>query len=298
MPRDAALERRIREDPDDPRALAVYGDFLAERGDPRGDVLLAWLAAPALHDRIDAWVQRHQRVLAPSIAATGWARCTWRGPLVDGWTAYRRMDVDAVLGSPESVALRRVSLPTLGDAEDVLQALGRRLLPSALREVDLSWATPLPSLGAVSRLGGVRSVRLHGGFREAGALVLPETEALALTVYGDWASLEGLDAPRLRRLRLLDSGNPVLASLCPPGLEVLEIENPGEDLIDALAEAPVAAGLRELRLVGTVPSNVGHRVAALRPGFPRVERLVVGGGLTAEVEGALRSAWGEGFASG
>jgi uncharacterized protein (TIGR02996 family) len=38
--RRAAIEAAIDEDPDDPRAYAVYGDWLQEQADPRGEPIV------------------------------------------------------------------------------------------------------------------------------------------------------------------------------------------------------------------------------------------------------------------
>ncbi len=43
-PRNAALEKAIRDDPDDDGAYGVYGDWLAQQGHPRGELATAQLA--------------------------------------------------------------------------------------------------------------------------------------------------------------------------------------------------------------------------------------------------------------
>jgi uncharacterized protein (TIGR02996 family) len=43
--RRAAIEAAIDDDPDDARAYAVYGDWLQEQGDPRGELIALQQAA-------------------------------------------------------------------------------------------------------------------------------------------------------------------------------------------------------------------------------------------------------------
>jgi uncharacterized protein (TIGR02996 family) len=59
--RDRELEARILERIDDPAAYAVYGDWLSERGDPRGELVALQLALAAGYDQATA--ERAQRLL-------------------------------------------------------------------------------------------------------------------------------------------------------------------------------------------------------------------------------------------
>src|SRR5262249_5755886 len=55
------LDRNGDEDPDDPAPRAVLADFLAERGDPRGELITLQLAgAPATEKRELQLIRKHQ----------------------------------------------------------------------------------------------------------------------------------------------------------------------------------------------------------------------------------------------
>src|SRR5689334_9362794 len=79
-----ALERTLREHPDDEAAWMVYGDWLLERGDVRGALIqlehrharARAADRPALRREIDALVQQHQR---------RWRRALPKGVAVQTW---------------------------------------------------------------------------------------------------------------------------------------------------------------------------------------------------------------------
>ncbi|MBA3396209.1 MAG: TIGR02996 domain-containing protein [Deltaproteobacteria bacterium] len=97
--RNPALEEAIVRDPDDLASYAVYGDWLGEQGDPRGELIATQLAAAATDDaemrraalRVFA---RHREAflgeLADTIAAEAF---TWRA----GFIQRAKLSHDALL---------------------------------------------------------------------------------------------------------------------------------------------------------------------------------------------------------
>ncbi|MEZ4318827.1 MAG: hypothetical protein R3F61_15035 [Myxococcota bacterium] len=260
LPREPGLEHRIRLDPDDRDALAVYADFLAEAGDPRGSVLAAWLLAtgPAgdreLLQRVEQWTWSHSRRLTRGLRGGGSTALTgFRGPLPDHVNRLTRSDLGRILSAPEAVALRSVDLMQMrGRVDEWLSALADRERPSPLRRLKLSWVNPL-GVDLSARwhaFDGLDEVLLHGAIASFGDVVLPSVtrlrvEAGAVTPpeLGTW------ETPRLQELRLEWGTVPpdVLATLlASPHLEVLGVED--GQLLSAILDAPGSRRLRRLEL--------------------------------------------------
>lgn len=261
IPRNPGLEDRVRRDPDDRTALGVYGDFLADAGDPRGDVLNAWLQAtgddpdPAVAAAITAWTTAHGSALTARIGIRrSWRmHATFRGPLLDAW-GHRlgSPDVGDVLTAPESLALRALRLSvSFRGGRRWLDALAARPRPSALRELELKW--------------GLETVDLSDRWP-----VFDGLESLRIDMFG--GRLGPVTLPTVKRLSIgfpLD-GDSGCTTVHAPALECLSIPSTLEHA--ALARFLEAHGLRELRLAWASPATLA---ILEHPGIARLRALRV-----------------------
>lgn len=289
VPRDPEIERRIAEDPDDVARLSVYADFLAEQGDPRGEVLAAWCRcdqAPdaELETAIQRWQYFYASVLTPG-GFTAQAVSTHRGPLLDAWNAAGFVgtpDLAGVLGSPMAVALRQVSAELLfrGDPAVWIEAVRRRERPSALRSLHLNWNW---LRGAGTRtwwpaFDGLDEVRLEGNLEPLGRIEVPGLRSLAIRSPVLPVVIDALEAPRLERLDLqiprtadpnaliaVVGALPRLTQLTLAGLDPLGAE--------ALLRQPLATRVEQLTLSDS--TSALNAVAAHQAGLPVLRRLVV-----------------------
>lgn len=130
-PRDPALEAAIRARPDDPSAYLVLGDWLEQRGHPRGKLIAIQAAIAADRERgapPRPELERAQAALIEALSrALGEAgeagdperRCEWRFGFWESVVASADEDLAALLASPSARFVRRVGLRStreLGDA--------------------------------------------------------------------------------------------------------------------------------------------------------------------------------------
>jgi uncharacterized protein (TIGR02996 family) len=231
----AALERTLREHPDDEAAWMVYGDWLLEHGDVRGALIqlehrharTRAAERAALRGEIDALVKQHQR---------RWSRAVPKGVAVEQWKhgfptkiavtwderaparierALRERFVSALwIGAPEEAE----------DGEDEYDDDGEPV------------PAPLVEIGALAAIDLSALVELDLAYVNVGA---PGAEAIAAS-----ATLGRLEVLDLRYCGIGDRG------------------------ALALAKAPTLGALRQLRLQRNELTGTGARA------LQRFERLV------------------------
>ncbi len=283
-----ALEAAIDQRPDEAQGYAVYGDWLSQQGDPRGE-LIALQLLPSL-DR-----KQRERVKAllyePTIRCLPGPLAHWRWGFVHTATLVRptalseAVDVGRLLAHPSLRFLRALTLgqEPLGPA---LVALGRRA-PTVLgtltlyspREFELSQVpTTLPSL---ERLGlSVPQV--------VGALPhLPSLRALELAYLDVDADTDArlFEANRrsLTELKLVVALEPERALLEAvfrlPSLTAvtLEAQRTGPEFAEALEASPAMERLTRLDLMRSgLTERAARKVLALTRRMPRLTDVVLG----------------------
>ncbi|MEZ4237041.1 MAG: TIGR02996 domain-containing protein [Myxococcota bacterium] len=254
MLRNPALEAAVVADPDRVDAFLVYGDWLLEQGDPRGQ--LSTLDR-ALAD--DPWGDRGAALRAERSALFEAHRDELLGPLAEH-VDERRLRVTWAHGflREARVGWRPASVHAGEDPFDVLTTLLAHPSARLLHTLTLGPAEALPALvdalvaappPALRRLTiGVGAGRAPY-FADVGALsalsdAVPNLRELVIR--GTTASLGALALPALERL---DLGATVdLVDLAHfPALRALSLWGPGDDRVAWLAGArnPLALGLHD-----------------------------------------------------
>ncbi|MFT3706303.1 MAG: TIGR02996 domain-containing protein [Archangium sp.] len=127
--------------PTDPAVRAVYGDWLVEQGDPRGELIALQLAAPTEKSprRIELLIEKN------------WKK--WLGPLSDWFRVAPAFE----LGFPKRGS---VSPPSYRDGMDKFGPLLERPEWSTFQHLSMDWDDLLPphELLAKKRFGAVRSL--------------------------------------------------------------------------------------------------------------------------------------------
>lgn len=255
--REPTLEERILESPGDPSVKLVYADWLAERGDPRGEFI-----SSSVFGRTDprAWgrADRLRHEYAPG----------WLWPLGAPEDPLR-LEATWVDGFVEEARLW-----TLDEA--------RALSAHILRLVHLPVALTLAKLSI--ELG---PTAINAGFAVAGLAACRRLRSLELEVPGMGAEdvMAAAELDRLRELSIdvagLEPGalRPLMARTAP--LDRLKLDRVpfGDDLVDRLAASDVVLRLRELHIdgplsEGAVPGLVaialrGRRTRLVVPGLPQ-----------------------------
>ena len=267
--REPTLEERILENPRDPTAKLVYADWLAERGDPRGEFV-----ASSVLGRTDprAW-GRADRLRHEYGPGWLWPLGAPEDPL--------RLEVTWVDGFVEEARLW-----TLDEA--------RALSAHILRLVSLPVALTLSRLSI--ELG---PTSINAGFAVAGLAACRRLHGLDLQLPGMGAEdvMAAAELDRLRELSIdvagLDPGalRPLMGRTAPLDRLTLDRVPFGDDLVDRLATSDVVLRLGELRLGGPLSEgSVPGLVAIATRGRPT--RLVVPGLPAAGLE-ALSARLGE-----
>jgi hypothetical protein len=238
-PRDPELEQVIRNDADGDAGFHVYGDWLATRGHPRGELVA--LHARGMAEEADALLAKHPELwgeLADTLDLL--SQVTWRLGFIDGAkvantfersTVHRRNtplhdreavpipDVVGKLLDGPGRFLRGLVVGIVdyrsNNYEQVTAAIAARGPLPALRsisygdftsdETELNWS----SIGDLSRLYAavprLELLRLRSGRMKLGEIVLPELRELAIVTGGlDTASARSIGTATWPKLEKLD----------------------------------------------------------------------------------------------
>jgi uncharacterized protein (TIGR02996 family) len=200
--------------PTDPGARAVYGDWLVEQGDPRGELIALQLAPPTEKSprRIQRLIEQH------------WKQ--WLGPLADWFQVAPRFE----LGFPVTGA---VSQPSHRDGRDRLAPLLDRPEWSTFRELAMPWEL-VPPAEVVTRPRFKALIGLHElepQFVPALAAVEPAVTTLAFGFGKDGAVLPKRTWDSFARLERIDCSpqtlGAVLSGFGSRALKTLELDLSG-----------------------------------------------------------------------
>lgn len=283
-----AFEAAIEAAPDDPQAFAVYGDWLAQSGDARGE-LIALQLLPSLDRR------QRERVKAllyePGIRCLAGPVAQWRWGFVHTATLMRqqapgeRIELERLLAHPSMRFVRALSLgqEPMTESLRVLEQAAPRVL-SALtiyspRTLELTTIpTTLPALEqlhlSVPELSGTLPALARLSSLEIAFLGWTQTTA---------KQLFESNGARLRSVKLIVSGEVEPATvrdvLALPALEALAIEA-SEMGVDAVAALEEGASIERLTTIDLLRSGLTERAAKrvmqLSRRLPKLSSLVLG----------------------
>lgn len=230
----ASLEAAIDDDPDDPAAYSVYGDWLQRRGDPRGELIALSLAAeaqlaadprrkPPAQAAVTRLLSKHAATLLGPLARhvrepadPAAPPFVWRRGYIARAELASAPDRPAapilrdLLAHPSGRFLRELVVRTEDEGPAIL-ALLEASAPRSLRDLELRALVDLGPLADLwPPLARLHRLSLTARAFEPGALALPELRRLALAA----AELSGTavravaDAPlpHLERLELRFGG--------------------------------------------------------------------------------------------
>ena len=269
-------------DPDDPDAWLVLGDWLSERGDPRGLIISLALTGedPQLLANLRArHLHRYKEALWPVFGVSSEAGLREQVELVwiDGLVVFAfpldrpspvplHDQLAGLLASEAAVALAELRGDRCNPVELVEVLLAGPPRPT-IRALSLGdYVTPLPEPGALARLAaklpGLRELALFGPGLRAEALVelAPRLTRLRLASELDPSAVAGLHRlsfPRLRALELRLGGERRLfgdADTDPsPWFAALLLEPAQLPALERLTIAGVGFGDRLVELLGRSP---------------------------------------------
>jgi uncharacterized protein (TIGR02996 family) len=251
-PRNEELEAALLERPFDEGVLAVYADWLSERGAARGELILLQRArrhagfGPVQRAAEAKVVFKHKRQLLPQTLAQ-WVVSTHADRIQECTLEWQ-------LGF-----VRAAQLPLWLAAETLVHPSFRFLLE--LHVADIAWNDPVEPLASFAVSSPIlRKLRLDGSGNQVStrlgdlAGVLERTPSLSeLEVRGGFDMSRVVPAPALKRL----------ASAPEDGHAAL---------LDAIADGSFA-GLAELTLVGAFTDATVARLSRALAALPRLERL-------------------------
>lgn len=312
--RDAELERQLREAPDSVAAYQVYADWLQERGDPLGELIVLSIAAarPEHTDddvaRFERYLRRHEaHFLGPAAGQLqGRLALRWRAGFVRAieetgepvapavWQALLGARVcelveELALHSPCSAALDAAiagaapeSMRTLV-LERCLGTLPAELLRRPLRALSIQGSYPL-ALQADTFPASLERLTLR--VRGVSSIVPLELGWRDLTVLATAPTLELLmqaKLPRLERLTLLLGDNsaasvlPLLEGIRAPALTHVGLHEGrlATGTFAALAKLPIAGRLTSLGLVSLGLTDDTIAPLAATRGFAALAELDV-----------------------
>lgn len=279
-----AFERAIEAAPDEPEAYAVYGDWLSQTGDERGELISLQLL-PSLDRRQRERVKA--LLYAPGIRCLAGPVAQWRWGFVHTVTLLRdgeSVELERLLAHPSMRFVRALAL-----GEPMTESLGAlaRAAPRVLSSLMLSSPRALDLATIPTTLPALE--RLHLSVPELiGALpALPGLSALEIA-FLEWtqataAQLFDANGSRLRAVKLHVSGAvepaTVRAVSSLPALEALTIEasEMGVDAVAALEEGASIERLTTLELHQSgLTERAARRVMQLSRRLPRLSSLVLG----------------------
>ena len=274
------LEDRIAAGED---AYAVYGDWLAERGDPRGELIAIALAREVADDEA---LRARERALFDEYAFEWLGQLAW-APVAEATVTWRRGFLDAVRFGVDYVHDERGYVGSAFEIRELARLPGTRFVQTVelwrkemwddevfvaigegLRARTLSIRTPeLSEAGNVEPaypgLATLRELRIESRAFELGAVDLPALRSLELVTRGltrdNLASVLAANCPELERLVLW---------LGETGLHDCDVELAD---LDALLATDRFPKLRELGLCGgNIPAVLERTI-----GTPLLARLKV-----------------------
>jgi uncharacterized protein (TIGR02996 family) len=278
------LEATIDAGPDDPSRYAVYGDWLAQRGEARGE-LIALQLLPSLtraqKDRVAA-LQYH-----PEIRCLSGPLAQWRWGFVHTTTLMRSRgyDLSVLLKHASMRFLRQLVLAQEPLALSLEQLAGAA--PRVLDALSLSASGELDLSGVPASLGTLRRLSLSMPELRGRLPALPRLEALELS-FLEWrgqtaAALEGPPVDQVHTVTLTGVDTialPLLdAVLRLPKLTRLTLaaKDTQTDAIDVLENSPAKERLTHLDLSRSgLSERAARRVLALSKQMPSLSDLVLG----------------------
>jgi uncharacterized protein (TIGR02996 family) len=289
--RELELEAAIAADPDDTGAIAVYGDWLAQRGEPLGELIGRELATGA--PSLAADIARRRAAIEDALGLRGGVQ--WLHGLVTAARFVSERGSDPVatrlrrlLAHPASCALQALQLDDIDLGESLAS------LPASLAGLGVAASRDLGPLAPVPRLVRLRARTQHGTgmavsprfLASLASVPLPALEELELDLWGNTILDDVLpliaraDVPALRRLHL--RGAPYTGALlralatCPLAapVELIDVGNgldPADALVFAARSMPALRRLRVRReLVGGAAGGLlrdaGVEIVPVRPG--------------------------------
>jgi uncharacterized protein (TIGR02996 family) len=303
--RDAELEAQLREDPTNVTAYSVYADWLAERGDPLGELIALGIASASGNDndiaRFERHLKRHQAYFLGEAATdlTARVRLEWRFGFVQAIEALGDLEADVwqrILGSRVCELLEVITVRQ--PCSDAVANAIASTAPVSMRTMTVTVIGALP-LSLVRR--PLKSLVLGTTTRELEIDTLPPAlERLELRVLHvlaprapltvrelsilgtdeNLATLTRTSLPELTHLtielvRFTRAVTEVLAALAAPALTHLTLRSGKLDLptLQCLADLPLAGRLRSLGLValGLVDESIAALVATCR--FAALEQI-------------------------
>ncbi|MCW5801338.1 MAG: TIGR02996 domain-containing protein [Deltaproteobacteria bacterium] len=284
------LAARIEEAPDDAAARVVFGDWLQEAGDPRGELVQIQArraASPsdaALAQREQTFLRRYHSYLLGPLAEHEGVRATWRYGFIDELEAVLPAFLEA-RAHPSLRFLRRLVV----SGRDGLDALVGKV-PPRLVALEVSGAMGGASPALDELVGDLALEELASRFVNAlvdlDKLRLPRLRSLYL---GAWAVI-GRDPsgwraafPALERLSLQcdvaysDADlEPALAVLARPPARLTALHLTGGVVgpwVRRLVESPLLTQLVELDLSGARLDDLTHLLERHRAQLAHLARL-------------------------
>lgn len=266
-PLQQALEAALVENPDDVVAHMAYGDYLAERGDPRGEFVQVQLAlegtASATDERRE--LQRREAELLEL------HRTEWLGAFADRVgeplhhnACFRRGWIDTLRIGTLTDQLARL----LANATE-LRLLRRLTIVGAVQRFHAQNSALTPLYDAIC-FGNVRSFSLGDVEGEAAFRSFPFTVPLNELIR---------PMPRLQELHLnaVEGETAFLLHSKLPPLRVLRLERVrlGDDGLNALTFMPGLDRLKVLQIWNARFTDRGARTLALWPTVKRLDLLDV-----------------------
>lgn len=282
------LETLLVASPDDLALYEAYGRWLAERGDPRAELILLDCASERSQGQGPSGDERHGNLerqsgelhaLAPSFFAHGW-QIVWARGFVRELTlrvfcehdASSREQVGAVLAHPYTRFLRKLSLEIAitGAATWLLELVAERR-PQILESLFVAGASsvsfdPVSSIFArPGRLGTYNRASHFGAGPFRGIRMLDvrdqQVDWRPSGVDGSWPDLEILVLrPRGSHADSLCWAAQMLSSArtMPRLREVWACESEGDELLEVILASPLLPQLRRLDFTDTL-TNRGAR---------------------------------------
>jgi uncharacterized protein (TIGR02996 family) len=286
----AELVAAIERDPYDPRSYAVYGDWLQQRGDPRGELIALQLAAaddPALAAAANKFLVRHRNHFMPGSTRES---VRWRNGFIRRVTispfAKRKADVlDEILGHPSGRFVAELAIgydqPEIGGLQRVIDVLALEPRP-ALRDLRIGAAYLDPD-GSTMQDDAQNPASTWRAVGRLGDLWAALPRLANLSVAGHEFQLGAIDAPtlccaRLATFAMSDQNARSIADARWPGLERLEVRygsvaRRGPAILDAIRRLLARTDMPKLVHLGITGADFADELSDLLVTMPVVRQL-------------------------